>query len=84
MRNSAARGVAKFTPIEALPKLVAALQPGLNQPVEERTDLIIALASYGSRAKPHLGVLEGILASEPDAMERQFIQGAIEKVRNSE
>jgi hypothetical protein len=86
IRGTAARGIARFHPVEALPKIVVQLQSEVGAPSRGssiRADLIVALASYGTLARPYVGLLETMAVNDPRNDER-FIREMIDKINKSQ
>jgi HEAT repeat protein len=86
VRRSAARAVARFQPPEALPRIVEELTSGRidgRDAWSVRDAFVDALAGYGSRAQPHLYVLEALLLAElrPDRQSR--LREAIDAIRGA-
>ncbi len=77
VRRNAALAVARIHPPEALPRIVDELKSGDEQ---TRSEFVHALASYGSAAKPHIGVLEHLLAIEVRNERKAQIAKAIQTI----
>lgn len=78
VRIQAARGIARWTPNEALPKVAARLSEADEG---SREAFIDALAAYGRRGAAHVHLLEQLLASEPSERGRRHIEEAIASIR---
>jgi hypothetical protein len=80
VRRSAAAGISRFSPRDALPRIVQELRTG-NQ--ETQSEFVAALASYGAAARPYLGVLELMLSGETREDYKKQIRNAIATIRDA-
>jgi hypothetical protein len=77
VQRSAALTVARLRPPAALP--IIAEDVAVAQGEKQRM-LVDVLVTYGDAAKPYVGVLQGLLATETDNARRDVLQRAIRRI----